>query len=166
MLLRDAPTVEVGVRIAAPADRVWDLLTDITLPARHSPELKGVEWLDGADSPSVGARFEGHNENPMIGSWTTTCTVVEVEAGRRWVWDVGDGVAATWAFELDPDPEGDAVIVRQWARLGPGPSGLTDLIASDPDGEAAIVSGRLRGWRRDIKANLEEVRRQAEVPPD
>ncbi|MDX3128387.1 hypothetical protein PV367_00855 [Streptomyces europaeiscabiei] len=39
-------------------------MTDIALPARLSPELQRVEWLDGAEAPMVGARFAGVQPPP------------------------------------------------------------------------------------------------------
>lgn len=59
---------------------------------------------------------------------------------------------ATWGFELDPGRE--AVIVRQWARMGPAPSGLTPAIESMPDKEGRIISRRLAQWRENMQANL------------
>ena len=47
------------------------------------------------------------------------------------MWEVhgGDNVMATWGFELDPGRED--VRVRQWARMGPDPSGLNIAIDAD-----------------------------------
>ena len=59
---------------------------------------------------------------------------------------------ATWGFEVDPGRE--AVTVRQWARMGPGPSGLTSAIESMPDKEGRIIARRMAEWRTGIAANL------------
>lgn len=77
-------------------------------------------------------------------------------------WDVHgpDGVMATWGFEVDPGRE--AVTVRQWARMGPGPSGLSPAIESMPDKEARIIAHRLVEWRANIAANLAGIRRIVE----
>jgi len=163
--LRDGPTVEVAERVAGAAADIWALVTDINLPAKFSSELHGVEWLEGADGVAVGNRFRGHNRNSMIGDWSTECVVVEFEPERRWVWAVGgiDGVAATWGFELEPGHE--AVTVRQWARMGPGPSGLTMAIESMPHKEARIIARRLDEWRTSIAANLAGIRALIEGEP-
>lgn len=159
---RDQPTVQVEERVAADPDAIWAAVTDITLPVRHSPELQSVAWVDGAESVEVGARFRGVNRNDNMGEWTTECVVTEVEPGRRWVWDVvrPEGVLATWGFEVDPGRE--AVTVRQWARMGLAPSGITMAIESMPEKEARIVSGRMAMWREAMAANLAGLKAQVE----
>jgi hypothetical protein len=154
MRYRDRPTVEVEERIQAEPDAVWAVVTDIDLPARFSPELQSVEWLDGATGVAVGNRFRGTNQREDLGEWQSVSVVAEVEPGRRWVWEVhgADGVMATWGFEVDPGR--DAVRVRQWARMGPEPSGVTVAIDAAPDKEGRIISYRLDEWRRSMAANL------------
>ena len=44
----------------APAQRVWELVSDVRNTGRFSPETFDAEWLDGATEPAVGARFRGH----------------------------------------------------------------------------------------------------------
>ena len=162
MRYRDQPTVEVTQRVRCDVPTAWQLVTDINLPARCSSELQAVEWLEGADAVEVGARFRGRNRHEAFGEWATVCEVVEVEDGRRWVYNVTgpDGVSATWGFEVDPASDG--VLVRQWARMGPGPSGLTPAIVAQPEKEARIVSRRLAEWQKNMAANLELIRSQAE----
>jgi hypothetical protein len=154
MRYRDQPTVEVEERMVGDPEVIWDLVTDITLPTRFSAELQSVEWLGDASAVAVGNRFRGTNHNLALGHWSTDCTVVEVVPGRRWVWTVNDGdrLMCTWGFEVDPGRE--AVTVRQWARMGPDPSGLSVAIDAMPDKEGRIISGRLREWRTNMQANL------------
>ena len=47
----------VTVRIAAPAERIWSLLADVTRIGEFSPETFEAEWLGGARGPQIGARF-------------------------------------------------------------------------------------------------------------
>ncbi|MCV7328855.1 SRPBCC family protein [Mycobacterium cookii] len=162
MRYRDQPTIEVTQRIRCDVPTAWNLVTDIELPVHCSTELQGVDWLEGAMAVEVGARFRGRSRHEAFGDWSTVCEVVEVENQRRWVYDVvgPDGVGARWAFEVEPASDG--VLVRQWARMGPGPSGLTPAIVAQPDKEARIVSRRLAEWEKNMLANLEWVRSQAE----
>jgi hypothetical protein len=60
------------------------------------------------------------------------------------------------------EPASDGVLIRQWARMGPGPSGLTPAIVAQPEKEARIVSRRLSEWQKNMQANLDWVRSQAE----
>jgi hypothetical protein len=154
MRYRDQPTIEVEERVVGDPELIWALVTDIDLPARFSGELQSVEWLDGATAVAVGNRFRGTNQNPALGEWSTECTVVEVDPGRRWAWRVnaGDNHMATWGFEVDPGRE--AVTVRQWARMGPDPSGLNIAIDAMPEKEGRIISRRLGEWRTNMEANL------------
>ncbi|MCW2558210.1 MAG: translation initiation factor 3 [Mycobacterium sp.] len=162
MRYRDQPTIEVTQRVRCDVATLWRHVTDITLPARCSSELETVEWLDGSAGVEVGARFCGRSKHDAFGNWETVCEVIEVEDQRRWVWNVIgiDGIGATWGFEVEPTSDG--ALVRQWGRMGPGPSGLTPAIVAQPDKEARIVARRLSEWQQSMQANLEWIRSQVE----
>ena len=162
MRYRDQPTIEVTQRVRCDVATLWKHVTDITLPAQCSSELESVEWLDGSGGVEVGARFRGRSKHDAFGNWETVCEVIEVEDQRRWVWNVIglDGVGATWGFEVEPTSDG--ALVRQWGRMGPGPSGLTPAIVAQPDKEARIVARRLTEWGQNMQANLEWIRSQVE----
>jgi hypothetical protein len=158
MRYRDLPTMEVTQRVKCDAATAWARVTDINLPARCSQELQQVEWVGDAHGVEVGARFRGRNSHTAFGNWQTECEVVEVEEGRRWVWNVvgPEGPAATWAFEIEPTSDG--VLIRQWARMGPGPSGLTYAIDAMPEKEGRIVANRLAEWKQNMQTNLDCIR--------
>ena len=66
----------VTVHMAAPPDKVWELVSDVTKIGRYSPETFEAEWLDGATGPAVGAKFRGHVKRNGRGPvYWTTCTV-------------------------------------------------------------------------------------------
>ncbi|MGH8929460.1 MAG: SRPBCC family protein [Egibacteraceae bacterium] len=158
----DGPSVEVEVYVDASPGCVWRLVTDISLPARFSHEYQGGEWVEGSDGPARGARFTGRNRHPAIGEWETTCTVVECAPERVFAWAVNDleHPAASWRFELEPQASGTRL--RQSARLGPGPSGLTWAIKRAPDQEERIVADRLDELRDNMLATLEGIKAIAE----
>jgi uncharacterized protein YndB with AHSA1/START domain len=148
----EGPTAEATVHVAAPPERVWELVSDIHLIASISTELQEVEWIDGP--ARLGAAFRGRNRHPMAGEWTTTSRVVEFDPPRVFAWAVEDPAnpTALWRFELVPRDGGTDL--RQWARMGPGPSNLDRLIAAMPDREERIVERRLAQWRAGMDANL------------
>jgi hypothetical protein len=163
MRYADGPTTEVEVLVAAPPERIWALLIDIGLPARFSDEFRGAEWLEGSSGPQVGARFLGRNEHPAIGSWQSISVIVACEPARTFGWDVQGpgGVSASWRFELASD--GDGTRLRQWARMGPAPSGLTAAIVARPDKEERIIENRLAEWRRNMQATVNGIKALAEA---
>jgi hypothetical protein len=162
MRYADGPTVEGAVHVAAPPERLWPLVSDIHLIASLSAEVQAVEWLDGSGAPAVGRTFRGHNRHPAVGEWTSISRVVTCEEPRAFEWAVGEPErpAARWRFELVARDDGTEL--RQWARMGPGPSGLTPAIERMPDKEERIVEGRLREWQAGIDANLAALKELAE----
>ena len=158
----DTPTVAAQIYIEAPPERVWPLVSDIHLMPELSAELQGVSWLDGAAAPAAGRRFAGRNANEYRGTWETISTVIECDEPRRFAWAVGDPghPMATWRFTLRPD--GAGTVLEQWARMGPGRSGLSLAIDAMPDKEQKIVFVRLRDWEAGLKHNLAVIKERAE----
>jgi len=161
----DGPVAQVEVRVEAPPERVWALVTDIDLPARYSGEFKGAQWVEGGPGPVVGARFVGRNEHPAIGKWQSTSVIVTCDACRVFAWDVqgpDGGVGASWRFELEPD--GNGTRLRQWARMGPAPTGLTAAIEAMPDKEERIIAVRIAEWQHNMQATVDGIKALAESP--
>src|ERR1700750_1489646 len=104
----DAPTAAAEIRIDAPPERVWGLVSDIFLMSTRSSELRAVAWLDGATGPAVGHRFTGRNAHPAMGEWETVSTVTECDPPHRFAWAGGDPPhpSASRRFTLKPDGEG------------------------------------------------------------
>jgi hypothetical protein len=159
----EGPTAEVEVLVEAPPERVWALVTDIDLPARFSQELLGAEWLD--EGPGLGARFVGRSRHEALGAWETTSWVNRYEPLRAFGWAVSDPdePSATWWFELEEEEGG--VRLRQCARMGPAPSGLSIAIAAMPEKEERIVARRLQEFERNMLATLEGMKQLAESRP-
>lgn len=159
----DQPTFEESVRVAAPPERVWPLVSDISFLVDASDELQGVRWASGeGDVPCVGRTFVGRNSNKYFGEWETTSTITECDEPQTFAWSVGDvdEPNTCWRFTLEPD--GDGTVVTQWGRLGYGPSGLHIAIESMPDKEERIVAGRIAEFRAGMRANLDAIKRAAE----
>jgi uncharacterized protein YndB with AHSA1/START domain len=158
----DKPTVEASTWVDADPQRVWSLVSDIELMPTLSNELQGVEWLDGATGPQLGARFVGHNEHDAFGRWSTTSQIVSYHQPREFAWAIGepDNPAATWRFRLTPRDGGTALSF--WTQLGPGRSGLSSAIDAMPDKEQKIVFVRLREFEAAIDKTLAAIKRLAE----
>lgn len=102
------PGDRASVRIAAPAERIYALLSDPAQMGSLSPECVGGSWLDGATAPAVGARFKGRNKRG-IARWSTTNQVVAAEPGRAFAFRTKQS-GVEWRYELEPDGDGTVVI--------------------------------------------------------
>jgi uncharacterized membrane protein len=159
----DKPAVEVRTWIDAGPARVWELVSNIELMPAMSSELQSVDWLDGANGPSAGARFTGRSKHEAMGEWETTSHVIEFEPERVFGWAVGDPAnpSALWRFRLEPKDGGTEL--SEWAQMGPARSGLSFAIDRMPDKEQKIVFVRMREFERNMTATLEQIKTLAEA---
>ena len=160
MTYADGPTAQADVLIDAPIERVWELVTDIGLPARFSSEFLGAQWSD--DNRGVGARFVGRNQHTAMGEWETVSFVSRYEPMRAFGWSVTDidNPSSSWWFELESTAGG----VRLWQgmRMGPAPSGLNIAIDAMPDKEERIIARRLAEHEANMRATLDGIKELAE----
>lgn len=129
-------TSEVSVHrdMAASADVVWQMISDITRMGEWSPETTACSWRGGATGPTVGARFTGQNRNGRK-RWSTSGKVVAADPGRSFAFDVTAGPlkVARWAYTIEANEQGCRV-TETWtdqrnalAKLAGGPaSGVKD----------------------------------------
>jgi hypothetical protein len=115
------PEAEVTVtrRSAASTDELYALVSDVARMGEWSPENTGGRWIRGASGPVVGARFRGSNQRGWR-RWTTNCTVVEAERGRRFAFEVAVVVvpASRWTYDFEPDGEG-TIVSETWIDRRP-----------------------------------------------
>ncbi len=159
----DGPVVEVSASIDASAAVVWDLVTDINLPARFQSEFVEAEWID--EGPALEARFLGRNQRGER-EWETTSWVVAYEPMRAFGWAVHDrdNPVATWTYFLDRTDR--ATVLRYHRILGPGRSFITALIRKDPENEEAIVAARDEEHRGHMQAVVDGIKDLAETTTD
>src|SRR5437868_15232063 len=108
----------VTVHMAAPPERIWDLVSEVTKIGRYSPETFEAEWLDDATGPQVGARFRGHvKRNGRGPTYWTTCTVTACIPAKEFAFGVGgrDKPLNVWRYELTP--AGDVTDVTESLQL-------------------------------------------------
>lgn len=114
-----------SVRIAAPPDAVYALVSDVTRIGEWSPVCKACWWDEPSAGATVGAWFTGRNETAAGRSeatgevvpegrseatgeivpartWETRSQVVVAEPGREFAWEVNNGWVR-WGFTVEPD---------------------------------------------------------------
>ncbi len=149
----------VTVHMAAPPERIWGVVSDVTTTGRFSPETFEAEWLDGATGPAVGARFRGHvRRNGRGPVYWTTCVVVGCEPGRDFAFTVGEGAKAlnTWRYHFEAT--GDGTDVTESFELADKPA--IRLYWK--------ILGRARGRTNanGMRTTLERIRAVVEGDPD
>ena len=148
--------------MAAPPDRVWALVSDVTRIGEFSPETFEAEWLDGATGPEPGARFRGHvRRNGRGPVYWTTCTVTAAEPGQEFAFSVaglGGSVANTWGYRLERAADGtDGTEVTEFFAMPPT---LVNRIYWTLGGPA-----RLRTNLAGMRATLERIKSVVERGP-
>ncbi len=144
--------------IAAPAGRVWTMVSDLTRMGEWSPENEGARWLGGASGPSVGAQFRGVNRNGKK-RWNTTGRVVDVEPGRRFAFRISAvGLpVAEWGYEFE-DTAGGCRVTETWTdRRGH----IVKSLAKPVSG----VADRAGHNRRTMEVTLRRLKEAAEGRP-
>ncbi|MEM7321880.1 MAG: nitroreductase family protein [Actinomycetota bacterium] len=158
--LSDGPGTVVETDIKAPIGRVWELVSDITMPASYSEECIGADWAEGFDGPAVGAKFIGRNHHEARGEWEVPCFISHYEEPKRfgWVTSDPDNPGARWRFELEPIA--GAIRVRFVLHLGPGPSGMTEIIEQRPDLEVRLLERRIAEHRANMQRVIDGLAEQ------
>lgn len=134
--------IEVSRTIAAPAEQLYDMVSDLPRMGEWSPENQGGKWIKGATGPAVGARFQGVNAHGSK-RWTTTCVIEQADRGKAFAFrvNVGPIKVARWTYDFEP-AEGGTRVTESWtdqrnwfAKLAGGKaSGVTDRLAHNRAG--------------------------------
>jgi nitroreductase len=155
----DAPGAVAEVDIDAPRHVVWQLVTDVEVPTRFSDEALGATW-QGSER-GVGAEFVGRNTY-RSNEWSIPCYVDVRDELRSFGWCTADPAnpGARWRFDLEQIPGGTRLRYRY--VMGPGPSGTSAAIESNPDKHARIVRRRLDEVKANMHRTVEGIKQLAE----
>jgi uncharacterized protein YndB with AHSA1/START domain len=111
---------QVTVRMDAPPEKVWALVSDVTRIGEFSPETFEARWTRGSTGPEVGAHFKGHVKRNGIGpTYWAPCRVTKCVPNEVFEFVVGtDHVSLNnWGYRLEPAGAGTAV--TEYFRLEP-----------------------------------------------
>lgn len=149
-------TDEVTVRIQAPVETVWALVSDVTRIGEFSPETFEGKWTRGASGPEVGAHFAGHvKRNGKGPTYWSPCVVTACVPHELFEFSVGtDNLTINnWGYRLAAVGE-STTEVTEYFRLELNP--FTRLYWA--------LLGRLRGRTnvRGMRTTLERIKAVAE----
>jgi uncharacterized protein YndB with AHSA1/START domain len=147
---------EVAIEVAAPPERLWRLVADVTRMGGWSPVCRRCDWIDGFTGAEVGARFRGHNRQGPV-RWSRVCEVTTSDPGREFAFrTIFKGAESTrWRYRFDPTPAGTRVTESYEAVSIPG---WVQLLQRVPGMHAKAR----RDGRRNMTRTLERLRIAAE----
>ncbi|MQY02019.1 SRPBCC family protein [Actinomadura macrotermitis] len=110
-----------SITVDAPADELFELVSDPVTMAGFAEEAMAARWLDGATRAALGARFVGFNRNGWR-RWQTHCRIIALEQGRRFAYDVSVPVLkvpiSRWQYKIEPAGDGTCIVTESnWARV-------------------------------------------------
>lgn len=96
---------EASIDITAPAERIYDLVADVTSTGDRSPECRRVEWI-GTPGATVGAQFRGRNRWRGF-VWWRRATIVQADRGREFTFRTEPARflyhdSTVWTYRLEP----------------------------------------------------------------
>jgi hypothetical protein len=142
--------------IGAPAERIYALVADLPRMGEWSPECRRVEWLDGSDAPTVGARFIGHNQGGPAGlmKWSRRGRVLTADPAREFafVTEEGGRESTEWRYRLEPVDAGTRVTESYVVRWIPTWARIVD-----------VPTNRARELRHAMQHTLEQLKGAAEA---
>jgi hypothetical protein len=145
-------------RVAAPPEKVYDIISDITRVGELSPQCRAAWWDEGS-GPLVGGWFTGRNEAEGREPWERHCEVVAAEPGRAFAWVTGgqaDGTAE-WSYRFNPvDGDDDGTEVEEsWRILR-----LNEFLSRLSDEQ---LQGLMRTTESGIETTLSNLKRVVEA---
>lgn len=113
----------VEITTSAAPEQVWEVVADVTRTGEWSHEAVAVEWVDGAEAATPGARFRGRNRLGR-NRWTRTCEVLAADRPRRLRFRTIPTRrfpdSTVWTFDLEPVPQGTRITQRfEVAHINP-----------------------------------------------
>lgn len=149
------PTVTATTTVAAPAETVYALVSDLPRMGEWSPENTGGRWVGRRRGPVVGARFVGTNRGPGRW-WPTTTLVTAADPGRRFTFEtrLGPLAAAAWSYDIAPT-DGGCRVTESWTDGRPG---WLTLVGKYLTG----VDDRVDHTRHMLETTLDRLRTTAE----
>ncbi|MBV8304969.1 MAG: SRPBCC family protein [Acidimicrobiia bacterium] len=152
-----ADAIEESIDIAAPPERLYDMVSDLSRMGEWSPENEGGKWLGGATGAAPGARFKARNHNGKR-RWSSTAIIRTADRGREVSWEstaMGMKIAL-WRYRFEPNGNGGTRVTEFTEdRRGALMNTMAPL--------ATGVHDRADLNRRNMRATLEQLKKAAET---
>ena len=148
--------IEASIDIAAPPERLYDMVSDLSRMGEWSPENLGGQWLGGATGATEGARFKGRNRTGWR-RWSTKVRIVTANPPKEVAWESSAfGMkVALWRYRFEPNGNGGTTVTESTEdRRG----GFMNVVAPLATG----VRDRGAANTDHMRATLEQLKKAAE----
>jgi uncharacterized protein YndB with AHSA1/START domain len=108
-----APILKAEIEIGAPANKVWNLVSDLSRMPQWSPQCRIMKVL-GPVQP--GTRTVNLNRRGLL-FWPTTSVITEVTPERKIAFKVPLN-NTVWSYELEPTATGTRLVETRFAENG------------------------------------------------
>lgn len=138
-------------RVDAPAELVYQIVSDVTRIREWSPQTYFCEWIDGSSGAVEGARFKARNRRGWV-RWSNTPWVVVADPGREFAFRRrAAGSDVTWRYRLRPAGEATEV-TESFEVHRPSPKPLMWLF-----NKVDRVSDRQADLEQNVRVSLERL---------
>lgn len=144
--------LQAEIDIAAPPERVWELISDLSRMKRWSPQCRAMKALGPV---MAGTKTVNLNRRGLM-VWPTTCTLTEVVYEKKLAFRVNEN-NTVWSYELEPTDTGTRVTETRRADDGIKPASnflVGKFMGGVPSFERELVDGMNQSLSR-IKAAAE-----------
>ena len=147
-------TAEATIRIEAPPDVVYDLVTDVTRMGEWSPECRALRV--GGPARCRGLDVQGP-QPPGPARWTTVAKVEAADRPTRFAFHTlyKDGPSTRWSYRFEPDGDGATTVTESFEAITSPP-----LIAF---AEKYILRNRQRQLEDGMAETLARIKAVAEA---
>ncbi|MFI5619679.1 SRPBCC family protein [Streptomyces sp. NPDC051567] len=163
--------VRAGIPVAATAQEIYDVVSDLARSGEWSPECQGGEWISGEPS-GVGSVFRGENLRaedvvgwaPLVrGTWYTEARVTAAEPGRTFRWmmltHAQEDQESVWGFDIEPAAQGEGSVLVHHFRMGKATAGIHKIVADlDEVQRKQFITDWTEKLESDLDATLARIR--------
>lgn len=157
MPLTDVAPIEASIEVAAPPERVWELVSDLRNMPRWSPQCRKTIVRGGV--MREGAKLINLNRRGLL-VWPTQAMVTELVPERRIAFRIKENWTV-WSFELSATPDGGTRVLQRREA----PRGISDVSVKLTKAVLGGVEEFTTELQQGMHQTLARIKQDAEATP-
>lgn len=148
--------LEDSIDIAASAEVVWSLVSDVCRMPQWSPQVSSTRLRSGFETVEIGTEFTNRNEEGEL-TWTTHGEIVRWEPGKEIAFKIQENWVV-WSFLVQAKAEGRTELTQR----RDAPEGISDLSRELTEGFMGGKEAFTDIMRAGMRTTLEAIKVEAE----